>query len=565
MMMKDTLSIVFSLIMGLILTAQTQDIAREQGLAAITEEACQGQLEFLASDWTEGRATAERGNFIAADYIASMFMVYGIEPAGDIAWRYPTAQERIEGQRAEKYHSYFQDFQLIRSDPFKDQKLTITNGSDIITFNYKTDFSVESTTVGREIESEVVFVGYGFVDEEEGYDDFRGVDVKGKIILRLYGFPGHRDTASSGYRKFNPRGRYGWYYMRRDKNETALKKGAVGVISWSVEGDDPNSEWATNLPLRVNREYYEGDEPLPTIYDYGLSLPGDTLDIDPVNITLSARAMNVLLEGTGTDPFLYEERVAETLKPESKILKNKKIHLQLGSDTEMVTARNVLGMIPGKDTTKLIVAGAHFDHLGMRNGYIWNGADDNASGAVGVMMLAKAFAEAGVKPERTVVFAAWTGEEKGLLGSRYYSDHTMPEGAEVVMNLNFDMISRDSHDDTLGVECSMGYLKGYKYLEDLAKKNNEEHDLGLEINFWESSGRGGGSDHASFSRKGIPFFYFMAGWHADYHRPTDHAEKANIDKMARIIRLSFLNLWDIAFGEQLLPEAESGDDREGEE
>jgi Zn-dependent M28 family amino/carboxypeptidase len=193
----------------------------------------------------------------------------------------------------------------------------------------------------------------------------------------------------------------------------------------------------------------------------------------------------------------------------------------------------------------LIVLGAHYDHLGMHDGYIWNGADDNASGTVGVMTIAKAFMSTGIKPEKTIVFAAWTGEEMGLLGSSYFVQNPIKPLENILININFDMISRDSKSDTLKNKCSMGYLKNYTFLEELTDQNNESYGLGLDLRYWKSEGGRGGSDHAPFSEKGIPFCFFIAGFTTDYHQPTDEVEKVNFDKMSKIIKLGFLNTWEL--------------------
>jgi Zn-dependent M28 family amino/carboxypeptidase len=151
----------------------------------------------------------------------------------------------------------------------------------------------------------------------------------------------------------------------------------------------------------------------------------------------------------------------------------------------------------------------------------------------------------GQQPEKTIVFAAWTGEEKGLLGSKYFADHPYKDG-NMLLNLNYDMISRDNTDDTLGVKCSMVYTKKYKVLEELATQNNEAFELGLDVNFRPSDRPRGGSDHSSFSAKDIPVMYFMAGFPPEYHQPGDHLNLVNWDKMTRIIKLGYLNIWDLA-------------------
>jgi Zn-dependent M28 family amino/carboxypeptidase len=209
-------------------------------------------------------------------------------------------------------------------------------------------------------------------------------------------------------------------------------------------------------------------------------------------------------------------------------------------------ARNVLAWIPGKDTNSFVVCGAHYDHLGKYNGVVWNGADDNASGTVGVMEMAKAFITTGQKPEYSIVFAAWTGEEKGLLGSNYYVDNALKLKQKIQLNFNFDMISRDSPSDTAGLEIGISYMTGRKDLKEMVMNNNEKYQFRLKISLRESDGKRGGSDYVPFGTKGIAFLGHYAGWHDDYHMPGDETSKTNYKKLTQIIRLSFANLWDVS-------------------
>jgi len=233
------------------------------------------------------------------------------------------------------------------------------------------------------------------------------------------------------------------------------------------------------------------------------------------------------------------------MKPAAKELTGKKLSLKTSIDSKLIRAQNVVGVLPGTDTTEIIVIGAHYDHLGIHDGWIWNGADDNASGTVGVMSIAKAFAATGEKPEKTIVFCAWTGEEKGLLGSRYFAEHPYQD-AKMLLNLNYDMISRDNTNDTLGVKCSMNYTKAYPVLKELTEKNIKAYDLSLDVAFRPAARPRGGSDHSSFSAKDVPIMYFMAGFPPEYHQPDDHIELVNFPKMTDIIKLGYLNIWDLA-------------------
>ncbi len=546
--MKKAVHIILILtIISFIAPVHAQD-AKQRGLDAITQQAVKGQLEFLASDWTEGRATGTEGAYMAADYIASLFKVYGLQPAGDMQYERPSRAERMAGKRPASYRTYYQSFNLIESRAGKDHELSLTEttagGKRTLNFAYQTDFSVQASGVSSEMELPIVFVGYGFTDEENGYDDFKDVDVKDKIILRLGGYPGHTDETSKAYDTFSSDWGRGRWTLMRAKNERASELGVAAVIEVNP-GSDVGARWAANLPFRVNSGNYEGVKPRASYYETRMSLPGNELRSSAVNITVSNRVMNELVKGTGVDLDAFQEKVKSNLKPDSKALAGKKLMVKANVESKLIRARNVVGVLPGKDTTEIIVIGGHYDHLGIHDGWIWNGADDNGSGTVGVMSIAKACMATGEKPEKTIVFCAWTGEEKGLLGSRYFADHPYND-AKMILNLNYDMISRDNTNDTLGNMCSMNYTKAYSVLKDLTNSNIEEYALDLDVAFRPATRPRGGSDHSSFSAKDVPIMYFEAGFPPEYHQPDDHLKLINWEKMTNIIKIGYLNIWDLA-------------------
>lgn len=539
-------------------TVIAQDDPVSKGLNAITKEAVRGQLEFLASDWTEGRGTGTPGIYMAADYISSIFKIYGLQPGGDEEWTSVSRQERMAGKRPERYRTFYQNIDFIEYSDGGVHEFSLSAGSGATSYNFKhqTDFQVRPSDVGIEIEAPVVFVGYGYVNKDHAYDDFKGVDVKNKVVLCLTGYPGYSDTTSKAYQTFNKEEEISIWRLQREKTRVAKEKGAVAVIEVNP-GSDATRNWADNLPFRYNTRMYEGDKQLGSYYNTRMKIPGDTLSDDLTTIYLSTRVLNELTDGSGVNISQFAEQVKNTLKPAPKEIPGKKVHLKTTVNSRIVKARNVIGIIPGKDTNNIIVIGGHYDHLGIYDGYIWNGADDNASGTVGVMTIAKAFIATGVKPEKTVVFAAWTGEEKGLLGSTYFTEHLPVARENVIMYLNYDMISRDNLDDTLGVNCSMTYTSGYKSFEENTKKYNTDYGFGLDISFRSRPRPGGGSDHAPFAAIDIPIIYFMAGFPPEYHQPDDHIDLVNWDKMIKIIKLGFLNTWEVANGElKKVPETE---------
>jgi Zn-dependent M28 family amino/carboxypeptidase len=152
----------------------------------------------------------------------------------------------------------------------------------------------------------------------------------------------------------------------------------------------------------------------------------------------------------------------------------------------------------------------------------------------------------GKKPEKSIIFAAWTGEEKGLFGSKYFVRDAMEKEMDIVLKLNYDMIARDTEKDTLKNQAGMSYTKANYLLEETTKKNIEAYDINLNINYRPSEKPGGGSDHAPFAEENIPIFYFMAAMHPDYHQPSDELNKINWEKMINIIKVGFLNTWEFA-------------------
>mgnify|MGYP001020307900 CR=1 FL=1 len=215
---------------------------------------------------------------------------------------------------------------------------------------------------------------------------------------------------------------------------------------------------------------------------------------------------------------------------------------------QKLTMRNVLGMIPGKNTKEYVIVGAHFDHLGidpvLDGDQIYNGADDNASGVSAVLQIARAFLASGQQPERNVIFAFWDGEEKGLLGSKYFVQ-TCPFLSQIKGYLNFDMIGRNNKPQQ-PKQVVYFYTAAHPGFGDWLKEDIRKYGLQLEPDYraWENPI--GGSDNGSFAKVGIPIIWYHTDGHPDYHRPSDHADRLNWDKVVEITKASFLNMWKMA-------------------
>ena len=215
---------------------------------------------------------------------------------------------------------------------------------------------------------------------------------------------------------------------------------------------------------------------------------------------------------------------------------------------QKLSMRNVLGMIPGKNTKEYVIVGAHFDHLGidpaLDGDQIYNGADDNASGVSAVPQIARAFLASGQQPERNVIFAFWDGEEKGLLGSKYFVQ-TCPFLSQIKGYLNFDMIGRNNKPQQ-PKQVVYFYTAAHPVFGDWLKEDIRKYSLQLEPDYraWENPI--GGSDNGSFAKVGIPIIWYHTDGHPDYHQPSDHADRLNWDKIVEITKASFLNMWKMA-------------------
>ncbi len=553
-MMKKTIltTIILSLICSLSVPAQVSP--KEKGLQAITVDAVKGQLEFLSSDWMEGRATGERGSFLAADYIASMFRVFGAAPAGDASMggrgRYismtppppPPAQpaapaaanppaapatpavqnppaanpaaDRPAAQRGQSFtptKSYFQNFTLIESQPSGVSTFTIKKGGQEYTFREGVDFSLGRATMDVKFDAPVVFVGYGIQDKANGIDDFAGVDVKGKVIVRLNGFPGYADNTSPMYKKLVGENLRAQYDIQRNKADLIGKLGVLGVIDLTINRDVTKS-WGVykfnNTPATAENG--------PRTNWTSMRLDGKEVTSNPATITITERISNLLIKEGNLDISKYEkDAAAGTVKFKPVVIPGMTAGLNVSVNARRVNVRNVIAIIEGENPNEYVAVGAHMDHMGMDNGKIWNGADDNASGTVAVMTIAKAFIASGVKPKRSIVFCAWTGEEKGLLGSEYFTLYP-PIGkiSDYKFYMNFDMIARDAANDTDKNMAGITYTKAYPKLEEISKAAVDQYKLNLKLNIRNQEAPTGGSDYTAFTENKIPVIAWMAAMHS---------------------------------------------------
>lgn len=227
--------------------------------------------------------------------------------------------------------------------------------------------------------------------------------------------------------------------------------------------------------------------------------------------------------------------------PDSIALLKQEVHRKL----EM---NNILCKIDGKNPDEFVVVGAHYDHLGydpaLEGDNIYNGADDNASGVSAVLQLVKAFLATGVRPERTVIFAFWDGEEKGLLGSEYFVQ-TFPGISKVKGYLNYDMIGRNADESNPGYLMYF-YTEAHPVFGDWLKDSVEKYGLDLAPDYRAWDRPVGGSDNASFALRDVPVIWYHTAGHPDYHMPGDHTDRINWNKIVDITKASFISAWNLA-------------------
>ena len=529
------------------LSVNGQTDPKQKGLDAITQNAIKGQLEFLASDWTEGRATGEKGDYMAGEYVASMFKIFGAAPGGDPSGFGSSSRSRggnfvVPQNTPNASRSYFQNFTLIETVGSGPSTFTIKKDNREITFDEGVDYSGLRASMTTKFEAPVIFVGYGINDKSLGINELAGMDLRGKIVLRIAGFPGSGNPESAMYKKITAEKTA--IEINRLKNEALDGKEIAGIIEVSP-GSDIARRWGV---MKEGISLSNAETGSRRTNWTSMRLEGSTLPISPVSLTITERVANYILQGSGIDLAKYIADAANgSFRSKPIILNGVAAAVGTNVTTQRVRVRNVVAMIEGELTNEFVVVGAHMDHMGMEAGRVWNGADDNASGTVGVLMIAKAVAATGVKPKRTIIFCAWTGEEKGLLGSNYFAQYpVMGKISDVKFYLNYDMIGRDAANDTEKNMAGMTFTSTYPKLEEWTRTNVSKYNIGLNINYRANPAPTGGSDYTAFTRNQIPIIAWMAAMHPEYHQPDDHVSLINWEKMHNIIKLGFLQVWDAA-------------------
>jgi len=474
--------------------------------AAITTNDLHAIVSYLASDALAGRLTGSPGAELAADYIAAQMKRIGLTPVGT-------------------NHSFFQNYQFNSGARVETNAnhLTITGSNgEAVDFEPEKDFRPLSFTANTEVEGQVVFVGYGLSvpgKAAEAYDSYATANVSNKLALVLRYVPEQVEPKR--------RAELNRYAGLRYKAMLAREHGAKGVLF--VTG--PNSPNAGEL----------------------LTLSSDSTiaGSDIAVASVSSNVVSALFAGSGNDLGDLQSAL-DTESPHAAsgiTLTNMRVHLVTSVEHLQKNDRNVLGFLPpgnsptGDAGSEVIMLGAHYDHLGHgetgamnrkgEEGQIHPGADDNASGVATVLELADALAKDRAKNPaafpRGIVFATWSGEEIGIIGSSWFADHPLLPLTNVIGYLNFDMVGRlrDNKLTLQGIGSSPAWTR-------LIEKRNVTAGFNLTL----QSEPYLPTDTTAFYPKGVPVLAFFTGSHDDYHRPTDRPETLNYEGMQRVALLA---------------------------
>ncbi len=459
----------------------------------ISEQSYRESVKFLAAPSLKGRLTGTPENEKAARWIAARFRELGLKPA--------------PGQR-----DYFQRFEVTVSASLgKGNRLAESNGGGkpraLVAGQ---DFQPLNFSGNGRAAGEVVFAGYGITAPEYGYDDYAGIDAKGKIVLVLRHEPQEFDEKSPFAGRV-----YTSHAQVQNKAVNAKFHGAAAVL---MVNDLPN---------------HSGDE--DRLDRFSGRVGPTSADIPFVQVR--AAVAERWLERSGLSLKEWMEETDRTLKPRPAALAGLRVEVTADVVRRRSSSPNVAAYLPG-ETDESIIIGAHFDHLGLgeqssmapdqAGKAIHPGADDNASGTAGLLELAAYFAGR-PKQKRGILFLAFSGEELGLIGSSFYVNHPLLPLEKTAAMINMDMIGR--------IQNGKVYVGGTGTGDSL-KKILEESRAGSPLQFdFSDQGGYGSSDHFSFVNKQVPVLFFFSGLHADYHKPSDTWDKINAAAAAQLLEV----------------------------
>src|ERR1700685_4497897 len=442
-------------------------------MQTISPDHIRWHVRFLAHDLLEGRGTGQRGGDIAAEYIATQFAEYGLKPAGDNG-------------------GYLQKVPLVGITTLPATKFTIVpKQGTALELKPLEDYVAYDQTQQAEsdVDADIVYVGYGIEAPEYDWDDYKGVDVRGKVLLMLVNEPPSDDVKFFKGKALTYYGR--WTY----KYEEAARKGAVGVILIH------KTEMAS-YPWEVVRNSNSGEKSF-------LQLDGSPKLQVASWIQLDVARQLVQDSGLNIDKLIQDAR-SRDFRP---IALPVRLKAHMISKVRPFTSNNVVAMVPGRDAKlrdEAILYTAHYDHLGIRpdmpGDNIYNGADDNATGCGILLELARVFSESAQKTKRSILFAAVTAEEQGLLGSEYLGKHPPIPANKISLDLNFDdlpPLGAPEEVEVSGAERT----DFYPTVEAMAK----DFRLAIRPDSRPEAGHYYRSDHFSLARVGVPAFSINEG------------------------------------------------------
>ena len=536
-------------VLALSLSAQAQ--GKAAGAASITPAELKEWLSYIASDQLQGRQVYTEGLGLAASYIAENLEAWKVRPGGD------------DG-------SYFQVVKVLGVNVTRNSSVTVTVNGQSKTFKDGEGVTFPANQGGKQkVTGKAEFVGYGLSIPEAGIDDYKGRDVGGKIVMYLGRGPQGLPAGSNRL------------LGARARNAIELNR-AVAAIGLSAGGAGRGGQGAQSAAQPgAGRGAGRGG-----------TTPADFQTVQRLDnkvapqITASDEFFEFVFSAAGQE-FADIKAKADKQEALPAVPIDATITIDVNADYDVVQTRltrNVVGIVEGSDARlkdTYVLFGAHYDHTGYqqtppgqgRGGgggnapggctgqvrdtpkpgdIINNGADDDGSGTVGLMAIAKAFAT-GPKPKRSTIFVWHAGEEAGLLGSRYMADYPTVPMDKVAAGLNMDMIGRNRCDQTS--EANTVYLVGSDRISTELHNANEDANgslptpMKLDYEFNDPADPESiytRSDHYSYAAKGIPIIFYTTGLHRDYHYLTDEVSKIEFPKLARISQLVYSTGWTVA-------------------
>ncbi|WP_114777426.1 M28 family peptidase [Botryobacter ruber] len=491
--------------------------------ASVTAADLSKHLHILASDEYEGRDTGKKGQKMAAEYISREFR-----------------EDGLVGPVQGGSNPYYQQFELEESQ-WGEGYITVNNQKFLMMQDF---FVMGSPPYQAEQTVEVVFAGYGI--DAPNYSDYAGLDVKGKMVVALAGEP---KSSSGRYLISSTDKQSDWGRDYRKKREAATKHGAQSLLL--VTGTT-----ADEFVSLTQRYKAYSTHPAVSIKSSDTQATAAAMFISPV--------VGAALLNTTPDKMLaYASAVAKAGKPApSTFTAVKDVTIKTERKSNPLPTENVLGFVEGSDKKdEVVVVTAHYDHVGvdptLEGDQIFNGANDDGSGTVAVIELAEAFAQAkkdGFGPRRSILFMTVTGEEKGLLGSEYYSQNPVFPLANTVADVNIDMIGRMDYKYEKTNNSNYIYVIGSDKLSSELHRINEEANqkyVNLTLDYTYNDENDPNrfyyrSDHYNFAKHGIPIIFYFNGVHDDYHKPSDSVDKIIFESAEKAARLAFYTVWELA-------------------